>query len=302
LTARILRSGKMKCLLCKNTEFDQIAHSLRGGELINVKKCLKCGHVQLYPLPTEKEIQERYETAAVSIPQSEKKRLSDKEVFSLRDTIYNADLVSSLIPKGATVLDYGCGYGFFLKEMKKRKYNISGVDISTIRTAVAKKNASKIEIKQNLTDLSQKSFDCITAFHVLEHVRDPIGLLITLKSYLKPGGRLIIEVPNLDDHLISLVPEYKDFYWKIEHLSYFNAKTLAYCVRKAGLKLQKTFYYQRWDIFNLMNWVLRRAPQPPAEVVYFAERPKLISWLQNHYKEYLSKNKTADAVFMVIKS
>ena len=44
------------------------------------------------------------------------------------------------------------------------------------------------------------------------------------------------------------------------------------------------------------------APQPPAEVVYFAERPKLISWLQNHYKEYLSKNKTADAVFMVIKS
>jgi len=290
----------MNCLLCKNSKFIVEADKLRNDNKTRVKKCLKCGLFRLDPIPSNAQIEKAYNTTAKSIPVDNKKRLSFKKEFSLRDTIFNSDLICSLVKKGSEILDFGCGYGFFLQEMKRRGYKVSGVDLSLIRLAAVKQKISDVRVSNRVEYFSGKKFDCITAFHVLEHVTDPIALLKLLGTYLKPKGVMVIEVPNLDDNMLGISREYKDFYWKKEHISYFNEKTLKLCVKRAGIRVIKKGFIQRWDLSNLMNWIIRKGPQPDKEIIDFIKNKK-IKWLDDYYKNYLAKNKKADAIFLVLK-
>ena len=65
-------------------------------------------------------------------------------------------------------------------------------------------------------------------FQVLEHVDDPIAFLAQVRRYLRPGGRLIVEVPNVDDWLLSVfsVPGYEDFDYRAPHVFYYSTRTL----------------------------------------------------------------------------
>jgi len=66
-----------------------------------------------------------------------------------------------------------------------------------------------------LDEIENQTFDVIFSYYVLEHLRDPIEYLKTLQKYLKPMGRIILEVPNVDDVLLDLsIPPFAPFYWQ----------------------------------------------------------------------------------------
>ena len=54
-------------------------------------------------------------------------------------------------------------------------------------------------------------YDVIVMFQVLEHIPEPVLFLKNVGRLLKKTGKLIIEVPNLDDHLLNLNEEYFNF-------------------------------------------------------------------------------------------
>ncbi len=288
----------MSCLICKKNNFSKISDELRHGIKNKVVTCNNCGLFQLEKIPTKQEIESCYNTEKVSIPQADIKKLKFKEEFSLRDTIYNADVVTSLCKKGGDILDFGCGYGFFLKEIQKRGFNPMGIETSEIRLNNAKKITQGIDFYREIEELGDKKFDCVTALHVLEHINNPVELLKNLASPLKDEGILVIEVPNLNDHLIEIIPEYKDFYWKIEHLSYFSPDTLEKCFKEAELKVDEIKFVQRWDVYNLMSWFIRKGPQPNEEIIDCWREDKF-KWLNGYYKEILSKNGKADTMIAI---
>ena len=80
------------------------------------------------------------------------------------------------------VLDFGCGWGIFLLNLKKTR-SLTGVDLRKNCLDYIRKKRKKIALYNNLKSLNQK-FDIITLFHVLEHIPHQINTLKNLKNYL----------------------------------------------------------------------------------------------------------------------
>jgi 2-polyprenyl-3-methyl-5-hydroxy-6-metoxy-1,4-benzoquinol methylase len=54
-------------------------------------------------------------------------------------------------------------------------------------------------------DVVPGKYDVSTAFHVIEHLADPVSILSMLSALLQPSGKLIVEVPSANDALLTLV-------------------------------------------------------------------------------------------------
>jgi SAM-dependent methyltransferase len=97
---------------------------------------------------------------------------------------------------GCRVLDIGCGNGLLLEACRMAGCECVGVEPSQQGRRVAA--ARGFPVYADLAALGEdRPFDLVTLYHVLEHVADLDGLLAAVKTRLKPGGRLCIEVPNL---------------------------------------------------------------------------------------------------------
>jgi SAM-dependent methyltransferase len=98
------------------------------------------------------------------------------------------------------VLDIGCGQGDFLRSIKDRPGRTVGLDHNP--TAIARLNSQGIEgyaarVAQ-LVNVEAESFDVVCAFQILEHVSSADHLVTSAVELLRPGGRLLISVPNRD--------------------------------------------------------------------------------------------------------
>jgi len=104
-------------------------------------------------------------------------------------------------------------------------------------------------------------FDIIMMFHVLEHLRHPAEYLHGLTNILTKEGRIFIEVPDVDDALISLynIQAFKKFYFQKAHLYYFSKETLMKVCEKAGLTASVKGI-QRYDFSNHIHWMITGKP------------------------------------------
>ncbi len=162
--------------------------------------------------------------------------------------------------KNKNILDYGCGWGGFLRNIKNYK-SLSGIELRKKCIKHIKNNISKIKISDNLENFDQK-FDLITMFHVLEHMPYQIDILKTLKSKLKNKGKIILEVPHAEDFLIlqDELKEFKNFTFLSEHLILHTVNSLKTILLKSGFKKIKIQYYQRYNFSNHLGWFLKRKP------------------------------------------
>lgn len=88
------------------------------------------------------------------------------------------------------VLDFGCGVG---QNIFLHKENSIGVEISEFALNVCKKKG--INVKKNIEDIKEKSFEGILCVHVLEHIRNPHSTLENFYKILKENGRLVVVLP-----------------------------------------------------------------------------------------------------------
>ncbi len=105
----------------------------------------------------------------------------------------------------ANVLEVGCGEGVFLELLAERNKKIKseGIDINPKAIAVAAKKGFCVSLAriEELVKARRDCFDAVVASHVLEHVPDPRAFLDAMINLIKPGGKVIITVPNHDSYL-----------------------------------------------------------------------------------------------------
>jgi 2-polyprenyl-3-methyl-5-hydroxy-6-metoxy-1,4-benzoquinol methylase len=166
---------------------------------------------------------------------------------------------NKLFSKDFSLLEIGCASGYFLFEVKDKVKNVTGVELTKEYAIYARSKG--LDVKNSLDEVPDNSYDLIFMFHVLEHIDDPINFLKEIKNKLKHNGRLIIEVPNVDDILVSVykIKGHLDFYWEIAHNYYFSKTTLGNVITSAGYKYE-IFPLQRYDLSNHMNWMLTGKP------------------------------------------
>ena len=274
-----------------------MAPALRDSKRHKVVKCTNCGLVQISPTPAAASDKRFYDegrqASNIGTPTNIKQLRTEQDVDTRRRTKF----VSDLLKTGAEILDVGTGYGFFLEAMKRKNFKVTGLEISKAARIIAKKVTRAEILNVNiLRENPERKFDAVTAFHVLEHVTDPVEMLRRLFHLLKKNGKLIIEVPNLEDWMLSN-SAYSQFYWQRAHISYFNQAILLKILKKAGLKNFNFFFEQRYGLLNAMNWVINHKPQIGSPS-FFA--PKNLLWLENIYKKAAVENKLSDTLLLVI--
>ncbi len=164
------------------------------------------------------------------------------------------------ILKNKNILDFGCGWGGFLKNIKNYK-SLNGIELRKECINYIQKRIKKINISDNL-NYFDKQFDIITMFHVLEHIPYQIDTLKILKSKLKNKGKIIIEVPHAEDFLIlqEELKAFKNFTFWSEHLILHTYKSLKSILLKSGFKNINIKYYQRYNFSNHLGWFLKKKP------------------------------------------
>src|SRR5262249_57535140 len=94
-------------------------------------------------------------------------------------------------------LDVGCGSGGALGVARALGWRVAGIEMDDAAAAKARRFTDELHVGDVLTaPFAPGRFDVVTAFHVLEHVPDPVAAARRMLDWLAPGGLLIVEVPN----------------------------------------------------------------------------------------------------------
>jgi SAM-dependent methyltransferase len=98
------------------------------------------------------------------------------------------------------LLDVGCGSGTLLGLLKHRGFRALGVDFSAeaARLADAENGVRVVVGSLEQAGFPDHSFDIVTLFHILEHIANPRQVLAEVSRILKPGGVIVVQVPNID--------------------------------------------------------------------------------------------------------
>ncbi|MDB9530359.1 class I SAM-dependent methyltransferase [Nodularia spumigena CS-1038] len=165
-------------------------------------------------------------------------------------------LKSSLVNKN--LLDFGCGSAGFLIRAKDLAHSVAGVEIER---RMSKHWEGKLLIHSEL-ESAGGGYDLITAFHVIEHLKDPIKIIKDLLGMLKDNGRLVIEVPSSDDVLLTLYKcaSFQKFTYWSQHLYLFNPRTLSELAKQAGARIIAIKQFQRYPLSNHLYWLSNAKP------------------------------------------
>lgn len=245
----------LKCYLCGGTEHRRRPGKVRDDETLEVLECLACGLVFLSK--TEKPAG-FYEQGGMhgDAPFSVEEWLRDTDRDDARRFRYLSDEMTN-----HDLLDFGCGAGGFMMRARTRARSVTGVELET--RLKPHYSANGLNVVEGLDRLkAEAKFDLITAFHVVEHLEDPISMLRLLSKRLTPRGRLIIEVPSPGDALLTLFGSsaFSQFtYWSC-HLYLFNAANVPALAAKAGMKVDYVKNIQRYPLSNHLHWLAKGKP------------------------------------------
>lgn len=141
------------------------------------------------------------------------------------------------------VLDVGAWNGFLGRELASQGHELFGIEKDPIQAQQAAAFYRELAVAdvETFPDLAGAPFDVILCGDVLEHLREPLEVLKHLVSFLRPGGRLLVTVPNVAFiacrlELLCGVFRYRDRgIMDRTHLRFFTKASLLQLLRQAGL-------------------------------------------------------------------
>ena len=141
-----------------------------------------------------------------------------------------------------TVLEVGCAKGDFLSKLSQKVKAVTGLELNENAASIAQSLQLPVEvatIEKHASTRAEK-YDTVCSFQVLEHVADIKSFLQASIDVLKPGGKLILCVPNNDsfiknspDALLNMPPH---------HMGLWDKNSLQSLTKVFPITLRETFY------------------------------------------------------------
>lgn len=180
--------------------------------------------------------------------------------------LVSVDMAYRFAPRApAQILDFGCGGGAYLRQMRELGHDVTGVDFDPVTLAPLRADGITAFSTEELSSQNLNGrFDCITLNHVVEHVANPVDLFRDLFRMLKPGGMLYCEAPNAEATGLNVFGGYWRGLEAPRHLSVPSRKGLSIALTQAG------FRHEQW--FE-REWVRPLIWPVSLEVVPEQERP-----------------------------
>ena len=137
------------------------------------------------------------------------------------------------------LLDFGCGAGRFMEQMRDFGWQVEGVDISAACAAnVTEQTGITVHVGSLPHEaIDDNSLDAITMWNALEHVHQPREIIRAARQALRPGGVLVVGVPNVGSWDFRKFNQ--DWYClKLpRHLVHFDPKSLSSMMELEGMKV-----------------------------------------------------------------
>lgn len=207
--------------------------------------------MRLYPRPTPAELPQYYPADYWFAPDDvTADRLEEiYRRFVLRDHARFVERAVRESGEKGPVLDVGCGGGLFLRLLAEHGLPVVGLDFSLDAGALAWRVNGVPTVCATLSraPFPAEGFAAVTMFHVLEHLYDPVSYLEAAHRVLKPGGRLIVQVPNAACWQFLLLGENWTGVDVPRHLYDFRASDLEVLLRDCDFEIVRQKYFSLRD-------------------------------------------------------
>lgn len=219
-------SKAASCFLCGRASAFEGGYSgfKIGAMTYDIRFCGGCGLGMTSPFPGEKELKDIY---SGSYREGDSTRFFSPVERCIRVfRVLRCRKVEGLSKKGK-VLDVGCGRGDFLALMAGRGWRCSGLELD--KRIEARGREAGLDLRAGSLDdirFPDGVFDAVTFWHVFEHIRNPEEAVLECGRILKPGGLLVIAVPNTGSmqarlsggHWFHLDPPFHLYHYSLENL------------------------------------------------------------------------------------
>ncbi len=231
------------------------------------------------------------DTGTVTLAQDEKTGIVVNKEFDPDKIVYNEhydneqshsarfsdhmDEVAAILKKyirNRKVLEIGCGKGVFLKRLREKGYNVTGVDPSY-------EGCDPFVVKKYFTKELGLQGDFIIMRHVLEHIHEPVNFLKSIAEANNHSGLIYIEVPDLN-WIIKNNTWFDIFY---EHVNYFTPsdfKRIFSDIRESGTFFGGQYQYVIADLSSLND---KLSPEEKDFNLSFKSLDRIVNHL-NRYK------------------
>jgi 2-polyprenyl-3-methyl-5-hydroxy-6-metoxy-1,4-benzoquinol methylase len=173
-------------------------------------------------------------------------------MFDAESYLYQEDVNLGLLRlwggrRGLDVLDVGCGYATTSQYLEGNR--VTGIESSAEAAAVARTRIDRV-VQRDLQEIDPGlgQFDVIIFADVLEHLAWPIDVLTRYLALLKPGGTVIVSLPNVGLWSVRLQHLFGRFEYEETgvldrtHLRFFTRRSALRMLDAAGLKpIRRTY-------------------------------------------------------------
>jgi SAM-dependent methyltransferase len=222
---------EVDCPVCEATK----GTPLHREDSFQMVRCPSCQFVFLNPRPKAESLLSFYQDY---LPEEESSIESWRRMMA--SVFHCSATLLGQYRKNGRLLDVGTGFGFFLMEMKKRGWEVAGVEISKKAIDYARDvlgltihlgPAEKVGFPDNY-------FDAVTGFYVVEHLPRPLVFFRECYRILKPGGLLLLRYPHTTPikNVLHWFHIRNRLYDLPAHLSDFSPKMIQQCLEKIGFE------------------------------------------------------------------
>ena len=227
------------------------------------RRCGSCGVLQIHPFPTVEDLILAYSVDYHGYRTSAEKGRLYKLLFEIKDALFRRKALKS-IPRGAAMLDVGCGSGEYLRRLEfLEPSRRDGIDFNEKAVGLAREKG--IDTFQGIFadfPAEPETYDVVFMNNYLEHTLTPKAELEKAFSLLKPGGQLIGEVPNFRSFDQKLFGRYWGGNHVPRHTFQFEPKPLRSLLSEAGFQNVRTKQELSTNHFTLsfQNYWQRKEP------------------------------------------
>lgn len=315
-------SKTSNCPLCNQPSFNVITTHLRRGNG-TVYFCNTCSHGFLEPehkIDSKSYYSEGYRNEYSHKATGE--ATNAREIFNIYKKYqeYRLEHIKPFLNKNQTFLELGASSGQFIVNIRDSVKEVNAIELDRSCYSFMK---DELEIDADFEYLksskfSDKKYDVICSFQVLEHVESPTLFLSDIKSSMNANSTAFVEVPNLNDALLSTwdIESYQNFYYHSAHLHYFTKKSLLKVAIDAGFKLEQVsfVFLQDYNLLNHLNWITNHVPQNTCDIglskiSLTGKDLDISSWLSkelsklnNNYVQKLVQTEATSNVMMILKN
>jgi len=216
------------CALCGGRSFRKLFHK-QGYDFT---RCTACSLVRLDPMPTDELLAEVYERSYRDGLYAMFSRADDVRTATARARVA---AIAPLAPAGPW-LDVGCSTGALLRAVAERGLEAEGIELSEVAVEQARAHGLAVRQASAVEFRPDRSYACVTAFDLVEHLVDPNPFLERVRSWLLPGGRLAITVPDIRSVQARLMRRHWYYYAPPVHVNYFDRDTIVRLLARHGLQ------------------------------------------------------------------